>query len=84
LGIGPPGGIGDPGLLGSDGSLRSSSGLSDFSGSSASSNSSSKGSGFLCGSDGPGSNSFNFPCVINVRVAFVSSCFHSMSLTQVT
>jgi hypothetical protein len=63
-GIGPPGGIGDPGLLGSDGSLRSSSGLSDFSGSSASSNSSSKGPGFLCGSDGPGSNSFDFPCVI--------------------
>jgi hypothetical protein len=63
-GIGPPGGIGDPGLLGSGGSLRSSSGLSDFSGSSASSNSSSKGSGFLCGSDGPGSNSFDFPCAI--------------------
>jgi hypothetical protein len=63
-GIGPPGGIGDPGLLGSDGSLRSSSGSSDFSGSSASSNSSSKGSGFLCGLGGPGSNSFDFPCVI--------------------
>jgi hypothetical protein len=59
-GIGPPGGIGDPGLLGSDGSLRSSSGSSDFSGSSASSNSSSKGSGL----DGPGSNSFDFPCAI--------------------
>jgi hypothetical protein len=63
-GIGPPGGISDPGLLGSDGSLRSSSGSSDFSGSSVSLNSLSKGSGSLCGLDGPGSNSFDFPCVI--------------------
>jgi hypothetical protein len=62
-GIGPPGGIGDPGLLGSVGSLISSSGSSDFSDSSASSNSSSNGS-VLYGSDGLGSDSFDFPCAI--------------------